>query len=62
MQLSQPRVEPFPMESDGTLPERGITVTRAPDDLYAAVYSDPITVFLPVRPKDNLRICYQKYL
>ena len=50
------------MESDGTLPEIGITLPRAPDVLCAAVYSNPITDFLPVRPKDNVCICYQKYL
>ena len=45
------------MESDGTLsPGGSISVPRAPDSavLYAAVYSNPITDILPVRPKDNV--------
>ena len=29
---------------------------------YAAVYSNPITDILPVRPKNNECICYQNYL
>ena len=48
----------------GLYPGRIISVTRAPDSafLYAAVNSTPITDILPVRPKDNACICYQKYL
>ena len=48
----------------GLYPGRSIQVTRAPDsaDLYAAVYSNPMIYILPIRPKDNVRISYQKYL
>ena len=48
----------------GLYPGRSISVPRALDSavLYAAVYSNPITNILPVRPKDNVCICYKKYI